>query len=124
MKSDVCMIVEGSYPYVVGGVSTWVHDLITSLKEISFSVVYIGVTRKHDENPKYILPKNVIDYREIHLLDPVKYYGPSLKQKKKAWAELELFLNELSENNWARFETVLNLLRPDRSSSLTPHDIL
>ena len=25
---DVCIIVEGSYPYVAGGVSSWVHDLI------------------------------------------------------------------------------------------------
>ena len=24
----VCIIVEGCYPYVVGGVSSWVHSLI------------------------------------------------------------------------------------------------
>ena len=30
--ADVCLVLEGTYPYVKGGVSTWVHDLIGDLK--------------------------------------------------------------------------------------------
>ena len=26
--ADVCLILEGTYPFVLGGVSSWVHDLI------------------------------------------------------------------------------------------------
>ncbi|KTW03122.1 GT4 family glycosyltransferase PelF [Sphingomonas sanguinis] len=40
-EADVCLIVEGAYPYVVGGVSGWLQDLITSLPEIRFAIVAI-----------------------------------------------------------------------------------
>ena len=38
---DVCLIVEGAYPYVVGGVSAWVQDLIRNLPDIRFAIVAI-----------------------------------------------------------------------------------
>src|SRR5439155_7364424 len=40
--ADVCLVLEGSYPYVKGGVSTWVHDLIGSLPELRFALVHVG----------------------------------------------------------------------------------
>src|SRR6266545_8034621 len=39
--ADVCMIVEGAYPYVSGGVSAWVHGLIRRQPDLRFSVVAI-----------------------------------------------------------------------------------
>ncbi|WP_119153571.1 GT4 family glycosyltransferase PelF [Caldimonas tepidiphila] len=36
---DVCIVVEGTYPYVTGGVSNWVHDLIRAQRHLSFHVV-------------------------------------------------------------------------------------
>ena len=30
--ATICFVCEGAYPYVVGGVSAWVHELITSSK--------------------------------------------------------------------------------------------
>src|SRR5262245_16514186 len=38
---DVCMIVEGAYPYVSGGVSAWVHGLIRRQTDLRFCVVAI-----------------------------------------------------------------------------------
>ena len=38
---DVCLIVEGAYPYVSGGVSSWVHGLIRRQPDIRFCVVAI-----------------------------------------------------------------------------------
>ena len=38
---DVCLIVEGAYPYVSGGVSSWVHGLIRRQPDITFCVVAI-----------------------------------------------------------------------------------
>ncbi|MCG6197789.1 DUF3492 domain-containing protein, partial [Anoxybacillus sp. LAT_38] len=26
----ICIVAEGSYPYVTGGVSSWIHDVISS----------------------------------------------------------------------------------------------
>ena len=30
----MCLILEGSYPYVHGGVSTWMHQYITEMKTL------------------------------------------------------------------------------------------
>ena len=27
-KADICLILEGAYPFVAGGVSSWAHELI------------------------------------------------------------------------------------------------
>ncbi|RLC81603.1 MAG: hypothetical protein DRI61_03690 [Chloroflexi bacterium] len=59
--SDVCLILEGTYPYVVGGVSTWVHSLITGLPDLEFTIVHIRAGDGRQE-PKFALPPNL---REI-----------------------------------------------------------
>ena len=40
--SDVCLVLEGTYPYVSGGVSSWVHDLLGALGSRTFSLLHIG----------------------------------------------------------------------------------
>ena len=39
--ADVALILEGTYLYVGGGVSSWVHQLIRGLPEVTFSIVFI-----------------------------------------------------------------------------------
>ncbi|MFN3430865.1 MAG: DUF3492 domain-containing protein, partial [Candidatus Sericytochromatia bacterium] len=39
MQADVCLVLEGSYPYVTGGVSSWVHQLIAGLPEVRFALL-------------------------------------------------------------------------------------
>lgn len=56
--TDVSLIVEGSYPYVTGGVSTWTQRLIEGLPEVTFSLVHLG----EPDVPRYTLPRNL---REI-----------------------------------------------------------
>ena len=54
---DVCLILEGTYPYVVGGVSKWTHALVKNLSEIEFSIVHLhsGEERKIKfEVPEYV----------------------------------------------------------------------
>jgi glycosyltransferase involved in cell wall biosynthesis len=60
---------EGSYPYVTGGVSSWVHMLITSLKDIEFNIASIVVDREHGGKFKYALPPNLTQIHEYYLLD-------------------------------------------------------
>ncbi len=63
----VCLLTEGTYPFVRGGVSTWCHELIAGLPEIEFVVYALiggpGVVAEYD------LPPNV-----VRLL-PVPLYG-------------------------------------------------
>ncbi|MET4897865.1 GT4 family glycosyltransferase PelF [Sphingomonadaceae bacterium jetA1] len=64
--ADVCLIVEGAYPYVIGGVSGWLQDLISNLPEIRFAVVAI----KPGPAPlpfRIAPPPNVVLVQEIGL---------------------------------------------------------
>jgi glycosyltransferase involved in cell wall biosynthesis len=56
---DVCLLVEGTYPYVAGGVSAWVHDIINGHPELKFSVFNIGSSVGSYGPPRYVLPDHV-----------------------------------------------------------------
>lgn len=53
----VCLLTEGTYPYVRGGVSTWCHDLISGLPELRFSVY--ALVGNPAARMEYQLPANV-----------------------------------------------------------------
>ena len=42
----VCFVLEGSYPFITGGVSSWVHDLIQGMPEIDFVLFSISPDNK------------------------------------------------------------------------------
>lgn len=123
MKTDVCMITEGSYPFVVGGVSTWVHDILTSLKEVSFSLVHIGVSRETSERPLYEMPKNVKDFRRVHLMDTIPWRGFRAGRRREAWADLERFIRDLARRDYSLLPVMLRRFQPGVANALTPYDI-
>lgn len=65
----VCLVVEGCYPYVVGGVSSWIHSLIQQFPETEFLVQTVTADRKQRGKFAYELPENVTEVREIYLQD-------------------------------------------------------
>ena len=65
----ICLMCEGSYPYVTGGVSSWVHMLINSMKDIEFCISAIVVDRQHGGKFKYNFPSNLTEIHEIYLQD-------------------------------------------------------
>lgn len=38
----ICLILEGCYPYVSGGVSSWMHDYIEGMPEHEFALWLIA----------------------------------------------------------------------------------
>lgn len=75
-KLKVGLIFEGTYPYVTGGVSSWGHELIKSLKDIEFCIIHLGDVPK-EKIPRYVFPENVTDYFEFFLFADYK-----IKKKK------------------------------------------
>jgi len=76
VEADVCLLLEGTFPYVRGGVSTWVKQIIEGLPELSFSIIFLGAQESDFATPAYEIPKNVI-HVECHSLlnvqaEPVK----------------------------------------------------
>ncbi len=65
--ADITLLLEGTYPYVRGGVSSWVHQIIRGLPELRFALVFLGGDSAHYGAMKYTLPDNVI-HLECHYL--------------------------------------------------------
>lgn len=69
-KSDICLIIEGSYPYVTGGVSSWTQQFLQSFdKEYTFSIVALTAGNKTEKDIKYKLPENVVEFKSFDLFD-------------------------------------------------------
>lgn len=66
---DVLLILEGTYPFISGGVSTWVHQIISYLKEFRFGILFLGSSPEEYDGFKYALPNNVC-YLEAQYLFP------------------------------------------------------
>jgi glycosyltransferase involved in cell wall biosynthesis len=73
---DVCLLLEGTYPYVRGGVSSWVHQMLTGLPDLHFSLVFIGGRRADYGAPRYQLPENVVHVETHYLEDAFKACTP------------------------------------------------
>ncbi|MBI3019691.1 MAG: GT4 family glycosyltransferase PelF [Deltaproteobacteria bacterium] len=88
--TDVCLILEGTYPYVSGGVSVCVHQLIKNLPNINFSIVHISPSGDSVKEFKYPIPKNVKEFHELFLFD---FDFPPLRRfKKNQLAQKAVFL--------------------------------
>ncbi len=61
----VCLVIEGSYPFITGGVSSWVHELIGGLPTIEF--VLFTFSPQADQELRYTLPPNVVGITDVVL---------------------------------------------------------
>ncbi len=65
----VCIVAEGCYPYVVGGVSSWIHSLIRSFPDTEFILLTIVANRSYRGKFLYDLPENLTEVHELYLED-------------------------------------------------------
>ncbi|MDR4505564.1 MAG: GT4 family glycosyltransferase PelF [Candidatus Scalindua sp.] len=123
---DVCLILEGSYPFVEGGVSRWMHFLIKSLPEISFTAVCISTTSKEKQRYKYEIPHNLSDIKVVYLSD----YSPVGRKKSrkvirtKQTDSLRAFHHRLFQKDLSSLDEVMSLFNPSHKERLTLHDMI
>ncbi len=68
-KVDVMLVCEGTFPYIKGGVSSWINQLIKGLTQFNFGIIFLGGTKKEYGKPQYDLPKNLKYFQEYFLFD-------------------------------------------------------
>lgn len=56
---DVAIVMESTYPYLKGGVSAVVHDIITHNPDLSFGILHIAWDSKSPSEDLYGVPENV-----------------------------------------------------------------
>ena len=82
-QADICLLLEGSYPFVQGGVSSWVHQLIEGHPNYMFSIVFLGSDRENYSKIRYKLPSNVCHFEAHYLNESLELDAPSPRHVDK-----------------------------------------
>ncbi len=110
-QADICLFLEGTYPYVVGGVSTWIHELIEAQSHLTFDIVAI-LSPGSDTTPRYKIPGNIRNITEVYLQQmPDGIEHMPAKQKADLFKRLEMpLLNIQTRANIKHLEKLLGIL--------------
>jgi len=75
VAADVCLVLEGTYPFVAGGVSAWTHQLIQAHRDLSFHLVCL-MPPGADGVRRYQLPENVVgmEFVTVQELPPGRHH--------------------------------------------------
>ena len=111
--ADVCLILEGTYPYVKGGVSTWTHELIKMQDHLTFALVSL-VSPNAPTEILYELPPNVISLQTIYLQKLPKGANLTPHEEKVILGKLEPSLRKLqSEASLEDIRGIIDVLAHD-----------
>lgn len=97
-EADVCLLLEGTYPYVRGGVSAWIHALIRSLPELRFSAILFGGAREDFKEIRYELPPNLVHLETHYLADAWQLGKPRDRKVGKAFLRPSESIHEWFRN--------------------------
>ncbi len=109
----ICIIVEGCYPHVVGGVSSWVHSMIRSFPRQEFVVVSIVAERSLRGKFAYTMPENVTEVHELYLNDVD--WGTHLRKKRMSRVEYNA-LRSLLLDQQVDWETLFEYFQKSSTS--------
>jgi polysaccharide biosynthesis protein PelF len=68
-SADVLLLLEGTFPYVSGGVSSWVNQIIRAFPEQRFALCFLGSREQDYTGMQYPLPDNVVHLETHYLYD-------------------------------------------------------
>jgi glycosyltransferase involved in cell wall biosynthesis len=66
---DVLLLLEGTFPFVAGGVSSWVNQIIRGFPEIRFGAIFMGSRPEDYGDIRYALPDNLVHLDVIYLFE-------------------------------------------------------
>ena len=100
----ICIVAEGCYPYVVGGVSSWIHSMIRLFPNAEFIILSIVANRSMSGKFAYELGENLVKVQEVYLEDfdwiPSKKSGRRTNLSKEEYRALRsLMLNQTVDWN-------------------------
>ena len=80
---DVAIVMESTYPYLKGGVSAVVHDIISHNPDLTFGIIHIAWDSKAPSTDLYGMPSNVhwVDVLYLSLEDTKEEFRRALEDK-------------------------------------------
>ncbi|MDE3037279.1 MAG: GT4 family glycosyltransferase PelF, partial [Pseudomonadota bacterium] len=113
--ADVCLIIEGTYPYAVGGVAAWTHELIKKQGHLTFHILSI-LPRGDHPYMRYDLPRNVRDLTTLRLQEIPGHSDIPLSQATRLFDRLRAPLTTLTtgEAGLRDLRAIIDILAPYR----------
>ena len=111
----ICIVAEGCYPYVVGGVSGWVNNMIKSFPEHEFIILSIIADRAQSAKFAYELPENVLEVHEAYLSDYDWEKKPKTGKRTRFSKDNYRALRSIVMNDKPDWNTVFKLFEKDFS---------
>jgi hypothetical protein len=68
-QADIALLLEGTFPYVSGGVSSWINQIIRAFPEYTYAIIFLGSQSRDYPKFKYELPANVVHFEQHFLYD-------------------------------------------------------
>ncbi len=96
-SADITLLLEGTYPYVRGGVSGCVHQLIQGLPQFNFAVVFLGSKSNDYSGQQYSLPENLVHLESHYLWDDIQISKP-----KACEGNIKYFEDSQNIHEWFR----------------------
>lgn len=122
----ICIVAEGSYPYITGGVSSWIHHMAMQMPEHEFVIYAIGASTKQKGAFKYKLPPNVVEVKETFLdayMEEEGKWGKRFRLEASDRQNIQALLGQDSDLDWSElFELLRSRSFRNVSDFLTSKD--
>lgn len=82
-EADICLLLEGTYPFLRGGVASWVDDIIRVFPQYTFAAVFLGSREEDYDGLQYALPENLVHLEVYYLFENNKPLEKSTKDIDK-----------------------------------------
>jgi len=122
--ADICLVLEGTYPFVSGGVSSWVHHLTTNLKHLNFTILHISPKRGYFKKHAYQMPPNIIGLEEVFLHDYAMEAGGKEEADAQKVLRFRSLVNDMLEGKGGAFQAFVRVLRTGTGERFTAADLL
>jgi glycosyltransferase involved in cell wall biosynthesis len=109
-EADVCLIVEGGYPYVLGGVASWMDAFMRASPDLRFHVIAIGVSSQ-PRIEKYRIADNVVGITNVILDVCPKGRSPAARDGQRIEEGVRLMQAALSGGGGTGFGEFIDLVR-------------
>lgn len=119
---DVCLLAEGNYPFVVGGVSQWIDMLVTRMPDITFGLFAITAPGT-PQTIKYEMPPNMPVFKQVSIAQRQFLTHTGKPPSEKAWQTLRNFHRGLQEGNYEPFRDLVRLIRGMDGEVLNPQEM-
>ena len=130
---DICLLTEGTYPFVKGGVSSVIHQIISTHPQFTFGIVPIAWDGKSESKVQFELPKNVVWIKPLILKEysparpPVSIsslFGNSKRTRTRMATEIFDSLDKIGEQDFSQIKQLYLSEFSNTNSSIDFHELL